>query len=65
MMMLFARYAVSLVVLYYLIKKNPFYTTYPVLLPFMIAVFSVSNQNLNCVNNYSILQDDQIQQEDE
>ena len=30
-----------LAVLAYLIKKNPFYTSYPAMLPFMVAAFMI------------------------
>ena len=38
--LLFARFTVPLVALAYLIKKNPFYRTYPIMLPIMIATFA-------------------------
>ena len=42
MFLLYLRYLVPLAILAYLIKKNPFYTTYPVMLPFMIAFFFIA-----------------------
>ncbi len=38
---LFLRYLIPLVALYYLIKKNPFYASYPVMLPFMGIAFFI------------------------
>ena len=38
--LLFARFTVPLIALAYLIKKNPFYRTYPIMLPIMIATFA-------------------------
>ena len=35
------RFAVPLAVLAYLIKKNPFYRTYPIMLPIMVATWFI------------------------
>jgi hypothetical protein len=43
MFLIYLRYIVPLVLLAYLIKKNPFYTSYPVALPFMVAAFLIGN----------------------
>ena len=39
MPLLYLRYAVPLLGLGYLIKKNPFYRTYPIMLPIMFVGF--------------------------
>ena len=39
MLLLFLRYLVPLAGLGYLIKKNPFYKSYPAALPFMMFLF--------------------------
>lgn len=41
MFLLYLRFILPLVVLTYLIKKNPYYTTYPVMLPFMVLALFV------------------------
>jgi hypothetical protein len=40
--LLFMRFAIPLACLAYLIKKNPFYRTYPIMLPIMIIGFSMT-----------------------
>jgi len=42
MFLLYLRFTVPLVLLYYGIKKNPFYKSYPIMLPFMIILFIIS-----------------------
>ena len=37
--LLFARFLIPLAVLTVLIKKNPFYRSYPIMLPIMIAMW--------------------------
>lgn len=36
------RFAIPLAALYYLIRKNPFYRNYPIMLPIMIVGFSIT-----------------------
>lgn len=38
---LYARFVLPLLLLGYLIRKNPFYRTYPVMLPIMILAFFI------------------------
>lgn len=42
MFILYLRFIIPLVLLYYGIKKNPFYKSYPVMLPFMVILFFIS-----------------------
>jgi hypothetical protein len=37
--LLFARFLVPLVILAFLVKKNPFYRNYPIMLPVMITAW--------------------------
>lgn len=39
MFFLYLRYLIPLTALMYLIRKNPFYKTYPIMLPVMIVAF--------------------------
>lgn len=39
MFLLYSKYLIPMFLLGYLIKKNPFYTTYPAMLPFMFGAF--------------------------
>lgn len=41
MFILYLRFLVPLALLYYGIKKNPFYKSYPVMLPFMVILFAI------------------------
>ena len=54
MFLLYLRFTIPLLLLAYLIKKNPFYSTYPIMLPFMIASFLIS-KNINKSNELSIV----------
>ena len=36
------RFTIPLLALAYLIKKNPFYRTYPIMLPIMVAAFAIT-----------------------
>jgi hypothetical protein len=40
---LYLRFVIPLILLYFGIKKNPFYKSYPIMLPFMIICFFISN----------------------
>ena len=42
MPMLYARFVIPLIILGYLIKKNPFYRTYPIALPIMCVLWFVT-----------------------
>lgn len=42
MFLLYLRFTVPLVLLYYGIKKNPFYKSYPIMLPAMVVMFMIS-----------------------
>ena len=39
--MLYSRFLVPLAILAYLIRKNPFYRNYPIMLPIMVFAFSM------------------------
>ena len=39
MALLYARFLVPLAIVGYLIKKNPFYRTYPIMLPILIIIW--------------------------
>lgn len=41
MFLLYLRFLVPLALLAYLIKKNPFYTSYPAMLPFFVTLFFI------------------------
>ena len=41
MFILYLRFLVPLALLYYGIKKNPFYKSYPIMLPFMVILFAI------------------------
>jgi len=41
MFLLYLKYIIPIVGLIYLIKKNPFYKSYPIMLPFMVTVFFI------------------------
>lgn len=47
MFLLYLRFTVPLVLLYYGIKKNPFYKSYPIMLPAMIIMFIIGKNSLN------------------
>lgn len=38
---LYLRFLIPLALLYWGIKKNPFYKSYPVMLPFMVILFAI------------------------
>jgi hypothetical protein len=42
MFCLYLRFIVPLALLWWGIKKNPFYKSYPIMLPFMMALFVIS-----------------------
>ena len=42
MFCLYLRFLVPLALLWWGIKKNPFYKSYPIMLPFMMALFVIS-----------------------
>lgn len=42
MFLLYLRFLIPLAVLYWGIKKNPFYKSYPIMLPFMIILFAIT-----------------------
>ena len=41
MFILYLRFLIPLALLYYGIKKNPFYKSYPIMLPFMVILFAI------------------------
>jgi hypothetical protein len=42
MFCLYLRFIVPLALLWWGIKKNPFYKSYPIMLPFMVVLFVIS-----------------------
>jgi len=43
--LLYLRFTIPLILLYYGIKKNPFYKSYPIMLPAMIIMFIIGKYN--------------------
>lgn len=58
MLILYLRFLIPLALLYYGIKKNPFYKSYPIMLPFMVILFAICK--LPWSNSISLLSNNQV-----
>lgn len=61
MLVLYLRFLIPLALLYYGIKKNPFYKSYPIMLPFMVILFCICKP-VCASTSASLLPNDPLQQ---